>query len=547
MLLLNRILEIGRSLRVPQGYKETGIRNVLTLTADGKFVSFEEVEGRREYVPAVERTNKIVSSFVHETFIYTLGVGVSSPEKDADRHASFRDALAKNDHPATQAILKFLDDPKRPLLLPLGQSVTAEQLAEMRRETPLDGPASPGKLLKGDKLTDNMKVRRRCLHIIEAAERTHTSSNVPLTMMTLEAGLSDRLLIEVEGHPRWWMGVGDALEKAGGAIGQCGITGETGALSRLVRPGGGKNLISFNFTAVERYGKKQAFNAPTSSQASHDLSVGLSHLARSKGGYCSSVFLMDDMKRRDFIFWGPDRDSEIPRLTRRLLYGSKGDDLLTEKELHRISGPGYTLLVLGSNMKRWVPRRWFDLDGNAVRERLIRWVKRATFTHKDDEGQVVVKTLGGLSLADACTRSDAVKANLVQGFMMYLIAGDPLPKESLSVSFDHVWKYGIRRGPYSGRVLFSLAVEELRMPKDTSKNNINPKELGEWFEHVCAWYRRQSQAHRSLEEKLYTRMLRDPRRSRGALPRTGGVSRQHDPWKVIAVFTSYFLYRLICK
>jgi len=526
MKLLERIANVGAGCQVPLGYEEANVSLVLIITSDGEFVSLERVKGRREVVPVVGRTGKqIRSNFIFETFVYTFGAGriVKGCEWDMNCHRAFLTRLEEMEHPAAQATLKFLRSPSRPLILPLGAELARNQIQSVLDDTPRDGDVATGspKLIKQQVLTDNMKARRAYLPVIECAMQSHPSypdlDDVP--WIAVDAAPGFPVLIEVQEAGAWWLEspLKEAVQHevlSGREVreGQCGITGAEGKIVRLVRFGGGQSLVSFNFGSVDSYGNTQAFNAPTSPEAAHNLSLGLDYLSR----FNSTHVWYDIANHKDadrFFFWGRDRDAEVPSLIRRLVMGTKDTGegpkgMLTADELGVLDGPGYTMMALGINMARWVVGRWFDLDGQQLRERLQAWVETAIFTYRKDDIEHT-RMVGVRELVMAYTTVTSRQNSLIRDILYYLFGEEPFPHEMFKVAFGHIQTDGLRRGAFSGRFLSQLAFKEIGMT-DNNFGCFDPFALGAWFEEVCAWYHVRTQARRSLESKLFDLWLDNP-------------------------------------
>jgi len=186
------------------------------------------------------------------------------------RHAAYREVLASLDHPAARVIEKFLNDPERPLLYPLGLDVSDEEFTAICAAEPIPEFVVGMRVKKTD---HDWLGKLAC--VVAGTKATHPTGNGPAVRVSMTG---DTLaIIEVEGHPQWWLDPevqrvharrlrakdlrgADSSEK-----GTCSLCGQSDmSLVRLFPSFStlGK-LISFKGTAWCSHTREQAFNCPT--------------------------------------------------------------------------------------------------------------------------------------------------------------------------------------------------------------------------------------------------------------------------------------------
>jgi hypothetical protein len=326
-MFLEALIARSHTYEVPGGYERVRFHHVLRLTAEGRFAAIEACDPpREEIVPAIGslRTSNVRANTGIDDFTYVLGAADPGHPASwvADRVRAYRTLLATLDHPAARAIERFLDDPDRPILLP-------------------DGASEP------------------------LAVSHHPTGLVPLTGCAGSTPKS-RLLIEIEGHPRWWLaptvravhGISISTSRVSvettWRVGDeaCSLCYQRKPLVRLF-PQSQKlhaKIVSFDGMAWNGYGRRQGANAPTCEDCASGIARGLDALLVPE----SSIRYDDDVY---VLAW-----SDVGTLDLREVLAGAG----------RPVPDGHTASI-EVNQGRIALRRHARMAGTAVDARLAAW------------------------------------------------------------------------------------------------------------------------------------------------------------------------------
>ncbi len=130
-MFLDALIERAEAVAQPGGdtigYAPLKASWVLRIGAKGEFISFGMATlARNTHAPSVGglRTIGIRPNTGIDNFQYLLGVGTDA-ERTRTCHRAYREVLETIPHPAARAITAFLNNPGRPLILPLGKDPTS--------------------------------------------------------------------------------------------------------------------------------------------------------------------------------------------------------------------------------------------------------------------------------------------------------------------------------------------------------------------------------------------------------------------------------------
>ena len=134
-------------------------------------------------------------------------------------------------------------------------------------------------------------------------------------VITLRGKLDEPLNRQPEVKARWEALLAEAAPKEDDIIGQCAVSGKTGPLARThdnisgIRGGlaTGVNLVCFNNTAFESYGRKQSYNSSISVESMKKYTTALNYLTAS----ALHKQMLGDMT---LLFWAGTADDEKPYL-----------------------------------------------------------------------------------------------------------------------------------------------------------------------------------------------------------------------------------------
>lgn len=380
-MLLERLIEIAPDM--PVGYENQRFRAILTIGQDGRHIAFDVLDvdkARQEPTPKMARSNNAKAGLLIDTFVYAFGCGGLSyddPKYTDDRHAAYKKTLGLIPNPAFKAMSLYLENPDRPLILPVSMALEPDQLAALE-STAFDGPLLPKAKTPMAKLgkdgTSNPETMRSFAWSVHEARRHHPNPNP--SVLTVPLTSDESILVLVEGLGRWWDGpdvmdlMYSKVQKKGGRRGQCALTLQDVELARLVPSSGACMLVCFNEKAFESYGQDQAYNSPVSLPVGHKIAAGLSHLlahTRTSFSNTYALWAADGSVLDLATLFAKDRTVEEAKA---LVEGVKDDKT-------------YCYLCLGENMKRWIVRDYQEIQGEELKRNLLEWVERSTITRKD--------------------------------------------------------------------------------------------------------------------------------------------------------------------
>jgi len=414
---LTPFIQAARWAGTPAGYEVVRVSWVMLLDEQGNVLKplAKLVEPRTCSLPKLDRRSSFRARVGVDDVMTTFGVG---PKNAAALHADYVRWLNKVDHPATKAISAYLARGQK--YLPLGYELTPEQLAEVRTANPVpwakDYVKSNVLVGRGD-LTTDAKLRGMYRSYLDGYPDAEP----------IAANPNDRILIEVEGHPEWWLSpaVQQAhaerladRDTAGEVVtGDCSICGTPGIqLTRLFEPttAMAASLVSFNAPAWSGYGREQGYNAPTCRGCASKLRLGLDVLLGDKAltrRYRNGA--SDD--ERCMVWWTEARVPTWEALDAAL--DPKSTDPVP------VFGDGWFATVekmAGST--RLALRRLDRVDGAELTARIQRW-----------------RELGcGQLLAAANDLAPRFAYKTVEQVYRYFLIGEPLPAAHRRHLYDRV-------------------------------------------------------------------------------------------------------------
>jgi len=233
----------------PRGFELKGIPFVIVLARDGSFVSFEDCReqhgkrllARQFLVPqGVKKTSGVAANLLWDTAEYVLGIDTrGKPERVAEQHRAF---------------VVRIDDC-------LAAAEDCPELAAVRT-------------LLANGITDEMQADRHWAEIVE-------TNPVVSFRLRAETGLVCQL-------PAVQDAIAQLAKSDDGAASFCPVLGVDDAPQRLhpaikgVRDAqsSGANIVSFNLSAFNSFGKEQGYNAPVGEAAAFAYTTALNHLLR---------------------------------------------------------------------------------------------------------------------------------------------------------------------------------------------------------------------------------------------------------------------------
>jgi len=195
----------------------------------------------------------------------------------------------------------------------------------------------------------------------------------------------------------WWKSQSSSSDAKGELIGQCLVTGESGALARLHEPkikgvvgaqSAGASIVAFNFTSVDSYGKQQSFNSPVSESIAFKYANSLNYLLASR-----RRFQLGDTT---VIYW-TEKPSPVEDIFGRLISDRSEDSEVNDElqgilksivvggfpaELDDPNTPFY-MLGLSPNASRISIRFWHESTVKQLTDALASHFRDLTLVHSN--------------------------------------------------------------------------------------------------------------------------------------------------------------------
>lgn len=272
----------ARFITVRVGYKVQEVQTVIRLRPDGSVVHWNILPEPIEVeVPHSPKGSGVVTDVI-DSYDYALGASPAGRPFAfaAARHKAYREHLESFEHPATRAILAFLDRRDRPVLVPVGAALPMETQVAIRDAALTEGPVPMGPALKASPKKPEWFGHWACT--LNSAIKHHPG---PAGMVEFVADNPKGLvLFEVEGYPAWWLdsvfvNAKSAARQAdqGGTVGLCSLCFQHKALARKIDPTAiskGPLLLSFNLAAFTAFGREQSLTAPTCQDCAESMVRG---------------------------------------------------------------------------------------------------------------------------------------------------------------------------------------------------------------------------------------------------------------------------------
>lgn len=376
MILLDWLKETGIRFGNRPGYKEVEILLSVQITEDGNYVSHQvHAPGeRKETIPFRARTNAGLPTLVDD-FRYTFGIPAPFEENDGKREEQFVALLHGVPTAAARAVSKFISSSKssRPLFMPTNGPLTEEQkqtIVQMAAAHRWGSKKDYKSLLEkfqprqflGKKSFPEAYLLGTAMSL-EEARNSYAGSRDPIWIF---ASCIDYVLIEVEGHPKWWEDPEvlrpyqeRRLQQDGETTGRCSICLKKDvALTTLFFESASEQLISFNQDSSTAYGRSRGLTAPTCVVCAGEMDAGFAVLMKNRH---LQQGWMDFAYRA--TWWDPENLET--NLWERLEKALAGEDP---------SFPNRSCFFLTwKNMKRIGLRRHIAVDGEQLSERIRDW------------------------------------------------------------------------------------------------------------------------------------------------------------------------------
>lgn len=379
-MLLEALIRRGKTLGgLPDNYNKATISWVLRITEKGEFLGFEKCKTKRKIlIPKPPASNQVWANTAVCNSIYTLGVGgpQHSDTYAVDRARAYRDMLKSLTHPVARAIEKFLDHPERPLIVPLRWKLDPKQQALVVGAAPVVR-AQKQPALAITKFTEDSEVLGALACVLSGAKATHPNPDAEI--MFSAASWTDKILVEVEGYPEWWLSSEIqtvhrnrlAVRETRVTRGDCSLCGaEDVPLARLFPKTGIGMLISFNSAAYQGYGWKQGLNAQTCTSCVSHIGKGLSNLVSED----TVNYLSGDLVA---CWWGEDPQVGSPWPLLQTVLDKKVTDEVREAALESLARdfPVSHLAIFSKMMSRAALYRYALISGDVLVSRLRRWLQ----------------------------------------------------------------------------------------------------------------------------------------------------------------------------
>jgi len=329
---------------VPLGYELVRFAWVLRLDKDGGFVSLTEHPYKHKNdqrveasVPATPRTANIRAKTVMDDATYLFGVAGRDPSA---RHRSYMSTLRKlaKVSPAAAVVHRFFMSPARPLFLPKD----------------------------GD------------LELAKASHPDPTKAEV----VSYKGTAKERILVEVEGHPRWWLSgdvqawhqehLKETNTKAKDVRGACSLCLEEDVVlaARMGKSTLGGTLSSANMASMFAYGRKNAYTTPTCETCAAKIVQGLDDISNDR----SLRRMPLGNKDISFLWWANDSGEASPW---QIFDRAMDKEASIEDRLQALDSlcDGHLAVVEKTGNAKLGLRRYGRSRAAAVRSSLVSWIR----------------------------------------------------------------------------------------------------------------------------------------------------------------------------
>jgi hypothetical protein len=501
VILLDWLKDTGNRFGERPGYKEVEILLSVQITEGGDYLSHQIYAPgeRKESIPFRARTNAGLPTLVDD-FRYTFGVPAPFEESDTGREEQFVSLLERAPTAAAQAVSRFISSSKsgRPLFMPTNgpltddQKQTVVQMAAARRWGPKKDYASlldkfqPRQFL-GKKSFPEAYLLGTAMSL-EEARNSYAGSKDPVWV---HASCIDYVLIEVEGHPKWWENPEvlrpyqeRRVQQDGETKGRCSICLEKDVpLTTLFFESASEQLISFNQDSSTAYGRKRGLTAPTCIVCAGEMDAGFAVLTKNRH---LQQGWMDFTYRA--MWWDPEHlETNLWQQLELALAG--GDPQFPRQSC---------FFLTWKNMKRLGLRRHISVDGDQLAERIRNW-QRAGMPQigglwqvarllglPEENGGSQKGFRGGVHERDAFRATEDLLFHFLEGvpFSPFLLAQAEKIEGSATCSrvngyFHGFYNMQLDKSTFTERQLgaYSLGAALRLIEIHAKKNNASPQEL----------------------------------------------------------------------
>lgn len=375
-MFLTQLIRIGENVNTPDDYRSVKVSHVLRITPEGDYISFDEEE-RKVLVPHIGRRANVLPKTLIDDFTYVFGTGKvgHSVDKATQRYDAYTQMLRLCPGKMAESILKFLDNPDRPLFIPFGSELTEEALETMLKTEARPGKAS-GTLMKKDVLTSDEKVRAAYACLVENARANHPGENPSVVAMSLAAkatvfievvGLEgSHLDPEVQQHHCDRVDADDLKGKP--RVEPCSLCFEERAVARKFPSMKGYQLISFNHDAWCAYERKQGHNVPTCTSCVRKMTKGFGAVLEIKA---HKIGLGDGSTT--FLWWSEGLGQAPADLFDKIMSWETSDED-REEAISALPERSY-IVLLEKGVGRAAVQRFHTIDGDGLRRRIRKWLR----------------------------------------------------------------------------------------------------------------------------------------------------------------------------
>jgi hypothetical protein len=341
MYFLHALLDRSSDAAVPLGYELVRFGWVLRLDKEGRFVSMTEHPYKPKNdqrieaaVPATDRTANIRAKAAMDDATYLFGVAGRDPKARHSSYMSLMRDMAKVS-PVASIVHRFFSSSDRPILLPKD----------------------------GD---------------LDAAKACHPDPT-KADVVAYGGTAKERILVEVDGHPKWWLApevqrwhlgyLDKTSAKTKSVRGTCSLCLEEDVIlaERMGKSTLGGTMSSANQSSMFAYGRKNAYTAPTCEGCAARLVQGLDDL-KSMG--------RAPLGNKDihFLWWTEDRSAQAPW---SVFDHAMDKDRPMEERLAALESlqDGHLAVIEKTGNAKLGLRRYGRLKAPVVRAGFERWVR----------------------------------------------------------------------------------------------------------------------------------------------------------------------------
>jgi len=380
-MLLHQLIRAERHAPkdLPKGYSSQKVGFVLKITPEGVFLGFEKQSGSRD-IPKIKRTRELRAQTLFDDATYVFGTGKvgHGREQAAARYIDYREKLAGCPGPYAKAILKFLDNGDRPIILPLGCEVSEEDLETLARiePAPVSMPIpTPPLQLKGELTTVHATLSGYACLLANAKANHPAPETVPI--LPVAATAKEVFFIEVVGLEGRHLDADvrayhlKRLEKRNNKgkeplIEPCSMCYQERPIARLFPKVKGMLLVSFKHQAWQAYGREQGYNVPTCTDCVDKMARGLEHILSSK------AHKINLSRELGIVWWADDLKTPPAELLNTIL-DPKTSEADRASALGKLPDTSHLMLV-ETMTARTALQRFYTVDGQGLRGRIQHWL-----------------------------------------------------------------------------------------------------------------------------------------------------------------------------